>query len=75
MFYCYIFTGVLTKPDLVDDGNEHEIIKILNNEKFELKKGFLIVRCRGQRDIREKMDLTTALEQETKFFDDHHVFR
>uniref|UniRef100_A0A8C0V787 MX dynamin like GTPase 1 n=1 Tax=Cyanistes caeruleus TaxID=156563 RepID=A0A8C0V787_CYACU len=49
--------GILTKPDLVDRGTEEAIVSILQNRVIPLKKGYMIVRCRGQQDIHNKLTL------------------
>uniref|UniRef100_A0A671NI16 Interferon-induced GTP-binding protein Mx n=1 Tax=Sinocyclocheilus anshuiensis TaxID=1608454 RepID=A0A671NI16_9TELE len=67
--------GILTKPDLVDKGMEETVIKTVNNQEIPLKKGYMIVKCRGQQDINEKLDLVQALEKERQFFDGHSHFR
>ncbi|NWW46957.1 MX protein, partial [Pedionomus torquatus] len=66
--------GILTKPDLVDKGTEESIIKILQNQVIPLKKGYMIVKCRGQQDIHKKMSLATAIQQERRFFENHKYF-
>ncbi|NXM11193.1 MX protein, partial [Ploceus nigricollis] len=67
--------GILTKPDLVDRGTEDTIIKILRNKVIPLKKGYMIVKCRGQQDIHNKLTLAAAIQQERKFFESHEHFR
>ncbi|KAF4108943.1 interferon-induced GTP-binding protein MxE isoform X1 [Onychostoma macrolepis] len=67
--------GILTKPDLVDKGMEEMVVKTVNNQVIQLKKGYMIVKCRGQQDINEKLDLIKALEKERCFFDEHSHFR
>ncbi|XP_074024733.1 interferon-induced GTP-binding protein Mx-like [Numenius arquata] len=66
--------GILTKPDLVDRGTEESIIKILQNQVVPLKKGYMIVKCRGQQDIHNKLALAAAIQQERKFFESHKYF-
>ncbi|NXV43976.1 MX protein, partial [Uria aalge] len=66
--------GILTKPDLVDRGTEESIIKILHNQVIPLKKGYMIVKCRGQQDIHNKLALADAIQQERKFFKSHKHF-
>ncbi|NXS95326.1 MX protein, partial [Jacana jacana] len=66
--------GILTKPDLVDKGTEDSIIKILQNQVVPLKKGYMIVKCRGQQDIHNKLALAAAIEQERRFFKNHKNF-
>ncbi|NWI07575.1 MX protein, partial [Tichodroma muraria] len=67
--------GILTKPDLVDRGTEETIINILQNRVIPLKKGYMIVKCRGQQDIRNKLTLAAAIQQERNFFENHKHFR
>nr|Q5U752.1 RecName: Full=Interferon-induced GTP-binding protein Mx; AltName: Full=Interferon-inducible Mx protein [Solea senegalensis]AAV49303.1 interpheron-inducible Mx protein [Solea senegalensis]ACD93188.1 Mx protein [Solea senegalensis] len=66
--------GILTKPDLVDKGTEQMVIDILQNEVIHLKKGYMIVRCRGQQEIMQKVSLAEAIEREKAFFADHAHF-
>uniref|UniRef100_A0A3Q0RQI3 Interferon-induced GTP-binding protein Mx n=1 Tax=Amphilophus citrinellus TaxID=61819 RepID=A0A3Q0RQI3_AMPCI len=66
--------GILTKPDLVDKGTEQTVVEIVHNEIIPLKKGYMIVRCRGQKEITEKVSLNEALETEEVFFKDHAYF-
>ncbi|KAF4797756.1 Interferon-induced GTP-binding protein Mx [Turdus rufiventris] len=67
--------GILTKPDLVDRGTEEAIVKILRNRVIPLKKGYMIVKCRGQQDIHNKLTLAAAIQQERAFFENHKHFR
>uniref|UniRef100_A0A671UM66 Interferon-induced GTP-binding protein Mx n=1 Tax=Sparus aurata TaxID=8175 RepID=A0A671UM66_SPAAU len=66
--------GILTKPDLVDKGTEETVVDIVHNEVIHLKKGYMIVKCRGQKEITEKVSLTEATERENAFFKDHVYF-
>ncbi|NXD63896.1 MX protein, partial [Eolophus roseicapillus] len=66
--------GILTKPDLVDRGTEESVIKIIRNQVIPLQKGYMIVKCRGQQDIHNKLSLATAIQQERKFFQTHKHF-
>ncbi|XP_052650616.1 interferon-induced GTP-binding protein Mx-like isoform X2 [Harpia harpyja] len=66
--------GILTKPDLVDRGTEESIINIIRNLVIPLKKGYMIVKCRGQQDIHNKVALAAAIQQERKFFETHKHF-
>lgn len=43
--------GVLTKPDLIGPGNEEEAAAVLKNVRKPLKLGYVMVKCRSQRDI------------------------
>ncbi|XP_068449701.1 interferon-induced GTP-binding protein Mx-like isoform X2 [Clinocottus analis] len=67
--------GVLTKPDLVDKGTEEAVVEIVRNLVVHLKKGYMIVRCRGQKEITERVSLTEATKREKAFFKDHVHFK
>ncbi|XP_033481506.1 interferon-induced GTP-binding protein Mx-like [Epinephelus lanceolatus] len=67
--------GILTKPDLVDKGTEETVVKVVHNEVIPLKKGYMIVRCRGQQEITDKVSLNEALEREKAFFKDNAYFQ
>uniref|UniRef100_A0A3B4XXB4 Interferon-induced GTP-binding protein Mx n=1 Tax=Seriola lalandi dorsalis TaxID=1841481 RepID=A0A3B4XXB4_SERLL len=67
--------GILTKPDLVDKGTEETVVDIVHNEVIHLKKGYMIVKCRGQKEITEKVSLTKAIERERIFFTEHVHFQ
>lgn len=73
--FSFNFTGILTKPDLVDRGTEESVIKIMQNRVIPLKKGYMIVKCRGQQDIHNKLSLAAAIQQERNFFESHKHFR
>uniref|UniRef100_A0A3Q4I981 Interferon-induced GTP-binding protein Mx n=1 Tax=Neolamprologus brichardi TaxID=32507 RepID=A0A3Q4I981_NEOBR len=53
---------------------EENVLEIVHNEVIHLNKGYMIVRCRGQKEITEKVSLTEALEKEEMFFKDHPYF-
>ncbi|XP_070301235.1 interferon-induced GTP-binding protein Mx2 isoform X2 [Salvelinus sp. IW2-2015] len=63
--------GILTKPDLVDKGTEGTVVDIVHNEVIPLTKGYMIVKCRGQKEIMEQVSLTEATEREKAFFKEH----
>uniref|UniRef100_A0A8B9JWA8 Si:dkeyp-110c12.3 n=1 Tax=Astyanax mexicanus TaxID=7994 RepID=A0A8B9JWA8_ASTMX len=66
--------AILTKPDLVDKGAEADILQIMQGKVVPLKKGYIIVRCRGQSDINENLSLAEATRLETEFFRNHSHF-
>ncbi|KAM9454440.1 interferon-induced GTP-binding protein MxA [Clarias gariepinus] len=66
--------GILTKPDLVDKGTEETVVSIIHNEVIYLTKGYMIVRCRGQKEIMDRVSLHEATEKEKDFFKDHPQF-
>ncbi|XP_012357180.1 interferon-induced GTP-binding protein Mx1 isoform X1 [Nomascus leucogenys] len=67
--------GILTKPDLVDKGTEDKVVDVVRNLVFHLKKGYMIVKCRGQQEIQDQLSLSEALQREKVFFEDHPYFR
>uniref|UniRef100_A0A8C5Z8R3 MX dynamin like GTPase 1 n=1 Tax=Marmota marmota marmota TaxID=9994 RepID=A0A8C5Z8R3_MARMA len=67
--------GILTKPDLVDKGTEDTVVDVVRNFVCHLKKGYMIVKCRGQHDIQSRLSLAEALQKEKAFFEDHPQFR
>ncbi|XP_053880586.1 interferon-induced GTP-binding protein Mx1-like [Malaclemys terrapin pileata] len=67
--------GILTKPDLVDRGTESSVVDIVQNLVIHLRKGYMIVKCRGQQDIHDKLTLASAIQKERAFFEQHEHFR
>ncbi|CAJ1051457.1 interferon-induced GTP-binding protein Mx-like isoform X1 [Xyrichtys novacula] len=67
--------GILTKPDLMDKGTEQTVVDIVHNDVIPLKKGYMVVRCRGQREITDKVCLAEAIEKERDFFQEHSYFQ
>ncbi|OBT59178.1 hypothetical protein VE04_00659 [Pseudogymnoascus sp. 24MN13] len=52
--------GVLTKPDLVDDGAEHQVIDLVMGKRNKLKLGYCIVRNRSQKELDTDSDSRTC---------------
>jgi len=44
--------GVLTKPDLVGDGGEDEVVAVLRNERKPLKLGYVMVKNRSAAELK-----------------------
>ncbi|XP_018413356.1 PREDICTED: interferon-induced GTP-binding protein Mx2-like [Nanorana parkeri] len=66
--------GILTKPDLVDKGAEEDVVNIVRNLVYTLRKGFMIVKCRGQIEIQNNICLDDAIRNEKAFFENHEHF-
>ncbi|XP_039404023.1 interferon-induced GTP-binding protein Mx1-like [Mauremys reevesii] len=66
--------GILTKPDLVDRGTESNVVDIVRNLSIPLRKGYMIVKCRGQQDIHDNLTLASAIQKEREFFEEHEYF-
>ncbi|CAM4556480.1 unnamed protein product [Leuciscus chuanchicus] len=70
----YRTLAILTKPDLIDRGAESDVLNIVQGKVIPLSKGYIIVRCRGQSDINNKIPLSKAMEVEMNFFRNHRYF-
>lgn len=67
--------AILTKPDLIDMGTEKNILAVVQNKVIPLRKGYVMVKCRGQQQIDEKVPLVEATQIERDFFQNHNFFR
>lgn len=67
--------GVLTKPDLVGAGSEAEVLAVLRNERKPLKLGYVMVKCRSQKDLDNGVSPEEARASEHLFFDEHPDWR
>lgn len=52
----------MTKPDLVDDGAEHQVIDLVMGKRNKLKLGYCIVRNRSQKELHTDSDSRTRKE-------------
>ncbi|KAF4095127.1 hypothetical protein G5714_024205 [Onychostoma macrolepis] len=67
--------AILTKPDLIDKGTEKRILRIVSNEVIPLRKGYIMVKCRGQQQIDDNISLEESADMERDFFQNHEHFR
>uniref|UniRef100_A0A8C2GD55 Uncharacterized protein n=1 Tax=Cyprinus carpio TaxID=7962 RepID=A0A8C2GD55_CYPCA len=67
--------AILTKPDLIDKGTEESILAVVHNKVIPLRKGYTMVKCRGQQQIDKKIPLEEAAQMERDFFQNHDHFR
>ncbi|TIB18422.1 hypothetical protein E3P92_00635 [Wallemia ichthyophaga] len=65
--------GVLSKVDLMDQGTD--VVDILAGRVIPLRLGYVPVVNRGQRDIEQKRAISSALETERAFFENHNSYR
>lgn len=65
--------GVITKLDLMDEGTDAK--EILENKLLPLRRGYIGVVNRSQRDIEGRKDIKVALDGERKFFLSHPSYR
>lgn len=66
--------GVITKPDLIDDGAEEEVGVVLSNKRKPLKLGYVMVKNRSQREVEGHVSVQVARQNEAEFFAEHRVF-
>ena len=60
---------VLTKPDLIDDGAETNVKDLLLGEKTEMfEMGYHMIKCRGQKDLKDNVSIEVGLTREEAFF-------
>uniref|UniRef100_A0A9J7XDJ0 dynamin GTPase n=1 Tax=Cyprinus carpio carpio TaxID=630221 RepID=A0A9J7XDJ0_CYPCA len=65
--------GVITKLDLMDEGTDAR--DILENKLLPLRRGYIGVVNRSQKDIDGKKDINAAIAAERKFFLTHPAYR
>uniref|UniRef100_A0A4W5K122 dynamin GTPase n=1 Tax=Hucho hucho TaxID=62062 RepID=A0A4W5K122_9TELE len=65
--------GVITKLDLMDEGTDAR--EILENKLLPLRRGYIGVVNRSQKDIDGKKDIAAAMAAERKFFLTHPGYR
>ena len=66
--------GVLTKPDTIGEGNEEEVLQVVQGLRKPLKLGYLMVKNRSQKQIDDGIMLMDARNQEMSFFRTHQHF-
>lgn len=64
--------GVLTKLDLMDDGTDSS--EILMNQVIPLRRGYIGVVNRGQKDVNADLSIREGLKKEEQFFRNHPVY-
>jgi interferon-induced GTP-binding protein Mx len=66
--------GVLTKPDLVGEGGEREVVDVLNNLRKPLRLGYVMIKNPSQKQINEGIDHARAVSLEKQYFENHEFF-
>ena len=64
--------GVLTKLDLMDPGTD--ATEVLSNKLIPLRRGYIAVVNRGQKDINEDLSIREGLKKEEEYFRTHPVY-
>lgn len=64
--------GVLTKLDLMDQGTDAR--DILENKVFPLRRGYIGVISRSQKDIDGRIDIRASIDKERSFFLSHPAY-
>eukprot|EP01031_Cornospumella_fuschlensis_P029967 gene29967-36193_t len=65
--------GVLTKADIMDHGTD--CCDILSNQVIPLKKGYIAIKNRSQRDIQDNVTVRQGIAKETAYFQEHPRYR
>ncbi|KAH0488116.1 MAG: LOW QUALITY PROTEIN: hypothetical protein KVP17_002434 [Porospora cf. gigantea B] len=65
--------GVITKVDLMDRGTD--AARMLRGDDIPLRLGYIGVKLRSQKDIKEGKSVQSAIESEREFFSTHPVYR
>lgn len=58
--------GVMTKVDIMDKGDDP--CKFLRNERYKLKHGYILVKCRSQEDNNQGVSIDEAIKSEQRYF-------
>ncbi|KAJ1474882.1 P-loop containing nucleoside triphosphate hydrolase protein [Baffinella frigidus] len=66
--------GVLTKPDMIAEGEELDVVDTLRNRKAPLELGYIMVKNRSPKEIEAGVSLSEARRTEAAYFDAHPVF-
>eukprot|EP00743_Colponemidia_sp_Colp-15_P002183 GILK01002369.1.p1 GENE.GILK01002369.1~~GILK01002369.1.p1 ORF type:complete len:787 (-),score=132.68 GILK01002369.1:482-2842(-) len=65
--------GVVTKIDLMDQGTD--ALETLQGKIYPLRRGYVGVICRSQKDIHARKPIKEALKAEEQFFRNHASYR
>ncbi len=65
--------GVLTKVDIMDHGTD--CCDVLSNQVIPLKRGYIAVMNRSQKDIQDNLPIRKGLVKEQTFFQQHNSYR
>ncbi|KAI9040408.1 putative dynamin GTPase [Aspergillus affinis] len=61
--------GIITKPDLINDGAEHRVAKLANNaDKTKLKLGFFLLKNPKPVELEKGMTMSQRRQAELEFF-------
>jgi interferon-induced GTP-binding protein Mx1 len=66
--------GVLTKPDLIDQGAEDEVLVIAKNIRKPLKLGYVMVKNRNQAELKSALSLQDSMLAEEAYFKSHPIW-
>ncbi len=59
---------VITKPDLIDNGAEGGVKRLLLGEEVNFDMGFHMVKCRNQKALNDKVSMEEGMREEAKYF-------
>jgi len=66
--------GVLTKPDLIGEGGEEEVVKVLCNVRKPLRLGYVMLKNASQKEANEGLSMQEARRREIAYFQSHPHF-
>ncbi|KAL0155117.1 hypothetical protein M9458_049380, partial [Cirrhinus mrigala] len=55
-------------------GTEKNVLAIVHNNVIPLRKGYIMVKCRGQQQIDDEIPLEEVAQMERDFFQNHDYF-
>ncbi len=65
--------GVLTKVDIMDHGTD--CTDVLNNKVISLRRGYIAIVNRSQKDVQDNIPIRKGLAKELAFFQSHPKYR
>jgi len=66
--------GIITKIDTIEEGLEDKWLEIVENQRYELKLGYCLVKNPNQRELNSKKSYKEYRDMESQFFEKHSVW-
>jgi hypothetical protein len=66
---------VITKPDLIDEGAEDDVLELLLGKKVSFSLKFHMIKGRGQAALDRKEPIHEGLSEEVKFFEEQEPWK
>lgn len=68
MLNDHLHTGVLTKPDTLQEGEHADWIEVLSGRKHPLTHGYYVTKQAGPAELKSKLTYEEGRERELSFF-------